>query len=175
MFSDVKLENRMVRRGLNLKIPHIRLGHGLDYASIPGVKNFPIYHETNGFTSHAKMDPDEYLMNDEEVFHGVKPKQKTHTSVPSGLDPYNSNYQKAGKWTTLQDANFMDKIYGMVRVASPAIRFDVSVPKFVVRVVSAVIRLVVSVPKFVIKVASALMRLVVQQAALMQTPRITMK
>ena len=27
----------------------------------------------------------------------------------------------------IEDANFMDKIYGMVRVASPAIRFDVSV------------------------------------------------
>ena len=75
----------------------------------------------------------------------------------------------------IEDANFMDKIYGMVRVASPAIRFDVSVPKFVVRAVSAIIRLFVSVPKFVMKVASALMRLVVQQAALMQTPRITMK
>ena len=34
MFSDVQLENEMVRRRLNLKIPRIRLGHGLDYVRL---------------------------------------------------------------------------------------------------------------------------------------------
>lgn len=113
MLDDRELINHFVRKGMNKKIPHLKLGHGLDFENIKGYKDFPLYEETNGFISHAKKNTDEYLMNNREMFKGLKAQPVKHTPLPSGLDHINSNYDNSKPWKTLTDTKFMNRYLGI--------------------------------------------------------------
>ena len=110
MYTDIELENQLIKRGMNRNTPHVKLGYGMDIDGIEGVENFPLQYATkNKMVSHAKMNFDEVVMGNKQVFHTP---QSTHTSVPAGLNPTPFHFGKAPS-NVYSDSNFMYRLFGI--------------------------------------------------------------
>lgn len=88
MLELSELDNEITKKQLNRTFPNkVDIKFGLDANKIKGVNNFPIYYETDGFTSHAKQNVDSFMFHTPHNTNKYNVAKPTHTPVGE-IRPY---------------------------------------------------------------------------------------
>lgn len=88
MLELSELDNEVTKRQLHKTFSNkVDIKFGLDANKIKGVNNFPIYYETDGFSSHAKKNVDSFMFHGAFGTNKYDVKKSTHTSVGE-IRPY---------------------------------------------------------------------------------------
>jgi hypothetical protein len=88
MLKLSELDNEMTKKQLSKTFPNkVDIKFGLDANKIKGVNNFPIYYETDGFTSHAKPNVDSFMFHTPHNTNKCNVAKHTHTPVGE-IRPY---------------------------------------------------------------------------------------